>query len=163
MDDPLGEALPELVKPPVAMLPGRTTFNIFALLAEAGSKPRDPEGVQRGDEVRCFAPTFPGDRVNTMVVSGDVPAALRRLKAEDCPDMIVCGSGNLIQTLPRERLVDRMHLWTHPVTIGTGKQLFAESAGSARWKLVKSRIGDAGVIIATYEPAGELVTGTIGA
>jgi len=100
---------------------------------------------------------------NTKVVSDDVPAALRRLKAEDGPDMIVWGSGNLIQTLLREQLVDRMHVWTHPVTIGTGKRLFAEGTHSATWKVVKSRVGDAGVIIATYEPAGELVTGTIGA
>jgi dihydrofolate reductase len=100
--------------------------------------------------------------VNTKVVSGDVPAALRKLKAEDGPDMIVWGSGILIQTLVTEKLVDRMHVWTHPVTIGTGKRLF-DVTGSATWKLVKSRVGDAGVIIATYEPAGELVTGTIGA
>jgi dihydrofolate reductase len=106
---------------------------------------------------------FEPDWVNTKVVSGDVPAALRRLKAEDGPDMIVWGSGTLIQTLLREKLVDRMHVWTHPVTIGTGKRLFAEGTRSATWKLVKSRVGDAGVIIATYEPAGELVTGTIGA
>ena len=65
--------------------------------------------------------------------------------------------------LLREKLVDRMHVWTHPVTIGTGKRLFAEGTRSATWKLAKSRVGDAGAIIATYEPAGELVTGTIGA
>jgi hypothetical protein len=46
--------------------------------------------------------------------------------------------------------------------VGTGAQLFAEGTRSATWKLVKSRVGDAGVIIATYVPAGELVTGTIG-
>lgn len=83
-------------------------------------------------------------------------------------DVLVLGrrgdeSGTLIQTLLREELVDRMHVWTHPVTIGPGKRLFANGTLSATWKLVKSRVGDAGVIIATYEPAGELVTGTIGA
>jgi dihydrofolate reductase len=101
--------------------------------------------------------------VNTKVVSGDVPVALRKLKAEDGPDMIVWGSGTLIQTLFREQLVDRMHVWIHPVTIGTGKRLFANGTHSGTWDLVKSRVGDAGVIIATYEPAGTLVTGTIGA
>jgi hypothetical protein len=99
--------------------------------------------------------------VNTKVVSGDVPVALRKLKAEDGPDMIVWGSGTLIQTLLREQLVDRMHVWIHPVTIGTGKRLFANGTHSGTWNLVKSRVGDAGVIIATYEPASTLVTGTI--
>ena len=42
---------------------------------------------------------------------------------------------------------------THPVSVGTGKRLFADGTRSATWKLVKSRVGDAGVIIATYEPA----------
>jgi len=106
---------------------------------------------------------FEPDWVNTKVVSGDVPVALRKLKAEDGPDMIVWGSGTLIQTLLREQLVDRMHVWIHPVTIGTGKRLFANGTHSGTWSLVKSRVGDAGVIIATYEPAGTLVTGTIGA
>jgi hypothetical protein len=46
--------------------------------------------------------------------------------------------------------------------LAPGAQLFAEGTRSATWKLVKSRVGDAGVIIATYVPAGELVTGTIG-
>ena len=88
---------------------------------------------------------------------------VHKLKAEDGADMMVWGSGTLIQTLLRETLVDRMHLWTHPVTIGTGKRLFAEGTGPAMWKLVKSRVGNAGVIIATYEAAGELATGIIGA
>jgi hypothetical protein len=49
------------------------------------------------------------------------------------------------------------------VTIGAGKRLFADGTCPATWKLMKSRVGNAGVIIATYEPAGGLVTGTMGA
>jgi len=49
------------------------------------------------------------------------------------------------------------------VTVGVGKRLFADGPRPATWKLVMSRVGKAGVIIATYEPAGELVTGTMGA
>jgi dihydrofolate reductase len=165
MDDSLSEALNELLRPPFAMLLGRMTYNIFA-----GFWPKqDPNNAIAGPfnaatKYVVSHQHFDADWVNTQVVSGDVPAALRRLKAEEGPDMIVWGSGSLIQTLLRERLVDRMHVWTHPVTVGTGKRLFADGAGAARWKLVNSRIGDdAGVILATYEPAGELVTGTIGA
>lgn len=164
IDESLGEALNEFVKPPFAMLLGHTTYNIFA-----GFWPKqDPNNAiaKPFNEATKYVVShepFTPDWVNTQVVSGDVPAALRRLKAEDGPDMIVWGSGTLIQTLLREQLVDRMHVWTHPVTIGTGKRLFAEGTRSATWKLVKSRVGDAGVVIASYEPAGELVTGTIGA
>jgi dihydrofolate reductase len=160
----LGEALNQLMKPPFSMLLGHTTYNIFA-----GFWPKqDPNHAiaksfnEATKYVACHEP-FEPDWVNTKVLSGDVPAALRRLKAEDGPDMIVWGSGTLIQTLLTEKLIDRMHLWTHPVTIGRGKRLFADGTRPATWKLVKNRVGDGGVIIATYEPAGELVTGTMAA
>ena len=44
-----------------------------------------------------------------------------------------------------------MHVWTHPVTIGAGKRLFADGTRASMWKLVKSRVGNAAVIVA-YEP-----------
>ena len=163
-DKSLGEALNELLKPPFAMLLGRTTYNIFA-----GFWPKqDPNNAiakSFNDAMKYVVShePFEPDWVNTTVVSHDVPATLRKLKAEDGPDMIVWGSGNLTQTLLRENLIDRMHVWTHPVTTGVGKRLFADGTRSAAWKVVKGRVGDAGVILVTYEPAGELVTGTMGA
>jgi dihydrofolate reductase len=163
MDKSLRDAIDEFLRPPFAMLLGRHTYDIFA-----GHWPKqDPNNAiaKQFNEATKYVVShepFEADWVNTTVVSGDVPAALRRLKAEAGPDLIVWGSGTLIQTLLRETLVDRMHIWIHPVTVGTGKRLFADGTPPAAWKLVKSRVGDA-VIIATYEPAGELVTGTIGA
>jgi dihydrofolate reductase len=164
MDNSLGEAINALLKPPFAMLLGHTTYNIFASYWPK----QDPDNVvaKPFNEATKFVASrkpFEPDWVNTTVISDDVPAAIRTLKAEDGPDMIVWGSGTLIQTLLRENLVDRMHVWTHPVTIGAGKRLFSDGTLAATWKLVDSRVGDAGVILATYEPAGALVTGTIGA
>ena len=150
MDDSLREPLNELLKPPFAMLLGHTTYNIFA-----GFWPKqDPNNAiaKPFNEATKYVVSherFEPDWVNTNVVSGDVPAALRELKAKDGPDMIVWGSGNLIQTLLREELVDRRHVWIHPVTIGSGKRLFADGTRSATWKLVHSQVGDAGVILAT--------------
>jgi dihydrofolate reductase len=164
MDNSLGEALNEFLKPPFAMLLGRTTYNIFA-----GFWPKqDPDNAiakpfnEATKYVVSHEPFAPG-WVNTTVLSGDAPAAIRRLKAEDGPDLIVWGSGNLIQTLLLEKLVDRMTVWMHPVTVGSGRRLFAGGTLAARWKVVKTRAGTGGVIVATYEPAGELVTGTMGA
>ena len=93
-----------------------------------------------------------------MLITGDVVAEMKKLKTLDGPDLWVWGSGNLIQTLLKNNLIDRMHIWTHPVTIGTGKKLFAEGTRPQRLKLVYSKISTTGVIIATYEPAGELKT-----
>lgn len=163
-DNSLGDAIGELLKPPFAMLLGHRTYDIFA-----GYWPKqDPSNPIAGafNEAAKYVVSskpFEPEWVNTTVVSGDVPGALRALKTTDGPDLIVWGSGSLIQTLLREQLVDRMHVWTHPVTVGGGKRLFGDGPRPATWKLVKSRVGDGGVILATYEPAGALITGTIGA
>ena len=87
-------------------------------------------------------------------------AEIKKLKTLDGPDLWVWGSGNLIQTLLRHNLIDQMHIWTHPITIGTGKKLFAEGTQPEHLKLVDSKISTDGVIFATYEPVGELKTGS---
>ena len=81
---------------------------------------------------------------------------LKKLKQKDGPDLWVYGSGDLIQTLLKNNLIDRMHLWIHPITIGKGKKLFADGTQAENWKLVDSKIGKTGLIFASYEPAGEL-------
>ena len=70
------------------------------------------------------------------------------------------GSGNLIQTLLRHNLVDEYRLWVFPLVIGSGKRLFAEGTIPAGLKLVDSVVSTTGVMIGTYEPAGEIVTGS---
>lgn len=146
---------------PFEMLLGRVTYDIFA-----GYWPK-----QRGDIADPFNANkkyvvshtaFTPSWQNTECISGDVVAELKRLKMMDAPDLWVHGSGNLIQTLLKNDLVDRMHIWTFPVTIGEGKRLFAEGTLPRSWKMVGSKASASGVMIATYEPAGELVTGTVG-
>lgn len=99
---------------------------------------------------------------NSFLITGDVVAEIQKLKAQDGPDLWVHGSGTLIQTLLANNLIDRMHVWILPVTIGSGKRLFAEGTQPEGFKLVDSKISTKGVIIATYEPAGPLKTGTVG-
>jgi dihydrofolate reductase len=72
----------------------------------------------------------------------------------------VHGSGNLIQTLLRHNLVDQYHLWVFPLVIGSGKRLFSEGTIPSGLKLVDSKVSTTGVVIGTFEPAGEIVTGS---
>ncbi len=72
----------------------------------------------------------------------------------------VHGSGNLAQTLIRHGLVDEYHLWLFPVVLGQGKRLFADGTVPATLRLVGSKVSKTGVFMDTYEPAGEVVTGT---
>jgi dihydrofolate reductase len=99
---------------------------------------------------------------NSVCITGDVPARIKELKGADGPDLWVHGSGNLIQTLLKNSLIDRMHIWTIPVTVGGGKRLFGEGTKAEGFKLTDSKTTATGVIIGTYEPAGELITGTMG-
>ena len=70
------------------------------------------------------------------------------------------GSGNLIQTLLRHNLVDEYRLWVFPLVIGSGKRLFSDGTIPSGLKLVDSKVSTTGVVIGTYEPAGEIVTGS---
>jgi dihydrofolate reductase len=96
---------------------------------------------------------------STLITGDDVVAQIKKLKAENSPDVWVWGSGNLIQTLLKHHLIDRMHLWIFPITLGSGKRLFAEGVQAEGFKLTNSKITTTGVIIATYELVGKLKTG----
>ena len=142
---------------PFDLLLGRRTYDIFA-----GYWPKHK------DE-QCWGKPF--DRAKKYVVShnpikltwseselitGDVVNEIKKLKNSDGPDLLIYGSSNLIQTLLRHHLIDRMHIWTFPVTIGTGKRLFDEGTQPEHFKRVESKILSTGVIFATYEPEGPL-------
>jgi dihydrofolate reductase len=72
----------------------------------------------------------------------------------------VHGSGNFVQTLLRAGLVDEFRLWVFPLVLGEGKRLFADGTIPGGLRLVDSTVSTTGVVIGTYEPAGEVVTGS---
>ncbi len=85
---------------------------------------------------------------------------MARLKEEDGPELQVHGSSDLIQTLLRHSLIDEFRVWIFPVVLGTGKRLFGEGAPSVALKLVDSQVSSTGVMMATYEPTGEIPKGS---
>lgn len=95
-----------------------------------------------------------------MLIEGDAADGLAALKEEDGPELQVHGSGDLIQTLMRHGLVDEYRLWVFPVVLGSGRRLFAEGTIPSAFELVDSKVSTTGVVIATYVPAGEVVTGS---
>jgi dihydrofolate reductase len=99
---------------------------------------------------------------NSELVTGDVVARIKELKAGEGTVLKVIGSGNLAQTLFAHDLVDEMYLMTFPVTLGTGKRLFAEGTIPAAFAITDSLVTKNGVIFANYKRAGEVETGTVG-
>ena len=94
------------------------------------------------------------------LISGDVVAKLKSLKAEDGPMLQVQGSANLAQTLFKHDLVDELWLKIYPVTLGNGKKLFAEGTIPAAFELIETKTTPSGVIFASYKRAGEVKTGS---
>jgi dihydrofolate reductase len=97
---------------------------------------------------------------NSKLIEGDVAAAIARLKEEDGPELQVLGSSELLQTLLANGLIDEFRLWIFPVIAGSGKRLFGGGASPAGLRLASSTTSTNGVIVATYEPAGEIQGGS---
>jgi len=86
-------------------------------------------------------------------------AAIKELKNTVGPDIQVWGSGELIQTLLENDLVDELSLKIYPLTLGNGKKLFQNGAIAAAFELTESAVTSKGVIIANYKRAGQVKTG----
>jgi dihydrofolate reductase len=159
-DDKMGQVMGEAMSKPFDLLLGRKTYDIFA--AYWPNAPEDAGAKPLNDATKYVA-----SRSNpklewqiSVLIEGDAAEGVAELKRGEGPELQVHGSGNLIQTLLRNNLVDEFRLWVFPVVIGSGKRLFAEGAVPAGLKLVDSKVSTTGVVIGTYEPAGGLVTGS---
>lgn len=97
---------------------------------------------------------------NSMLLEGDVVGAVARLRAEDGPEIQVHGSGDLVQTLLEHDLFDELRLWFFPLVLGEGKRLFAGGTVPRGLKLVDSTVSTTGVLMSTYETAGEVEHGS---
>jgi dihydrofolate reductase len=145
---------------PFDLLLGRKTYDLFAAYwphatEQPGAKPLNDATkyvVSRSHRTLEWGPS--------VLIEGDAAEGIAALKKEDGPELQVHGSGNLIQTLLRHNLVDEFRLWVFPLLIGPGKRLFSDGTIPAGLKLVDSTVSTTGVVIGTYKPAGEIVTGS---
>jgi dihydrofolate reductase len=96
---------------------------------------------------------------NTHVLDGDVEAAVRELKAKPGRDLLLQGSGNLLQWLLEHDLVDELNLIIYPVLLGDGLRLFPEQGKTHRLELLESKTTSSGAMIQTYRPAGRATFG----
>ena len=159
-DEQMGQVMGEAMSGPFDLVLGRRTYEIFAAYWPhatdvAGAKPLN-------DATKYVAsrshPTLSWS--NSVLIEGDAADGIAALKEQDGPELQVHGSGNLIQTLMRHDLVDQYRLWVFPVVIGSGKRLFADGTIPSALRLVDSKVSTTGVVMGTYVPAGDIVTGT---
>jgi dihydrofolate reductase len=91
---------------------------------------------------------------NVRVISDDVAAAIRKLKAQPGKDIIILGSNNLCVSLMQEGLIDKFQIVLHPIVLGAGTSLFSGLPQKAELTLTGTRQFPSGRILLTYAPAG---------
>jgi dihydrofolate reductase len=89
---------------------------------------------------------------NSKLLKGDAAKAVARLKKKPGKDLVILGSGVLIQSLMRQNLIDEFMLLIHPLVLGSGRRLFKDDGTLAALRLVDSTPTTKGVVIATYRP-----------
>jgi dihydrofolate reductase len=160
-DDFLGDVMTEQMGHPLDLLLGRRTYDIFAAYWPRVGED-DPAGrvINRAKKYVASHRPVNTDWKTTVPINGDVAEKIKQLKKEDGPEIQVHGSGNLIQTLLKNDLVDEFWLKTFPVVLGPGKRLFAEGTMPAGFTLKDSKVSPSGVVVSSYAPAGAVKAGS---
>jgi dihydrofolate reductase len=159
-DEMTDKALEKIFSNPFDLLLGRRTYEIFSAYW-----PYQNDAIaEKFNRINKYVVgTTPIDISwkNSVWINSDVVNELKKLKKQDGPDLLVHGSSRLVQTLLANHLVDVLHLWIYPITLGKGKKLFQEGTTAQEWKVTESAITKTGTVIATYVPNGEVKLGSI--
>jgi dihydrofolate reductase len=173
-DDTTGAVMEELFSAPFDLLLGRRTYDIFAAYwpyRETDRTASDFEKLNADiatafNRVVKYVATHSPDTLswqNSRWLGKDVVTSLRDLKKEDGPVLLIQGSSALVQQLLAADLIDEVRMLIFPLVLGRGKRFFGEGTTPAALKPLKSTVSRNGVIIASYERAGEIRTGSFGA
>jgi len=145
----------KVMSTPFDLLLGRRTYEIFAAY---GPYQNNAVAENFNRIHKYVVATTPVDLSwkNSIQVDKDVVNELKKLKEQDGPDLLVFGSSRLIQTLLSNHMVDVLHVYTFPITLGVGQKLFEEGTQAQQWKLTESVVSIKGVILASYVLDGEV-------
>ena len=157
-DPEIGALLGKQMNSSFDLLLGRKTFDIWAAFW-----PQHGEIWPRVNEATKYVAsnTMSSSKWQPSVfLSGDVAEEVAALKRQEGPDLHLWGSSNLLQTLMKRNLVDCFWLMIYPLTLGSGKRLFADGTNPAAFKVTESKVGPSGIIFAKYERAGAVTTGS---
>ena len=149
-----------------ALLLGRTTYEGFA--AAWPSMMEQYEGRRRA-ELQEFTDMMNGypkhvasttlegplDWNNSTLIEGNVAEEVSRIKRQPGKDILVFGSGDLVNTLMKHGLIDEYRLMVFPIVLGSGKRLFGDGLDTTVLELVDTKAFDSGVVVLTYRPADE--------
>jgi dihydrofolate reductase len=143
-----------------ALLLGRVTYEGFAAAWPSQEEEEGEFGVRMNALPKFVASTTLNEPLewNATLLEGDVAEAVRQLKQQPGQDILIYGSGELVNTLMRHGLIDEYRLMVHPVILGAGKRLFRDGNERVALRLAAVETTGTGVVMATYQPAGQDAT-----
>jgi dihydrofolate reductase len=151
MDAVLGKVAGEGMASGGSLLLGRRTYQNFAAF---WPKQKDNPFTAALNKTRKYVASRtlkePLSWRNSTLLKGDAAKAVARLKKQTRKDLVILGSGELIQSLMADDLIDEFVLMIHPVVLGPGRRLFTARGSGASLKLVDIKNSTTGVVIATY-------------
>lgn len=170
-DAAMGHGTAENSGRPYDLLLGRKTYDIFAAYwphvdvdpassSFAAGMAEIADNFNRATKYVASRSRSEFSWQNSLWLGSDAVAAVRELKQGDGPDLLTQGSSDFVQALLAADLIDELRLLIYPVTLGTGKRLFGTGTRPAAYTLTRSVASPSGVLVATYERAGEVRTGS---
>ena len=159
-DDVAETALNKQMNTPFDLLLGRKTFEIWAPFwpHHADMWP----GVNPATKYVASHTMTSHEWQPSVFLGGDIAEQVSNLKQQPGPDLHVYGSAHLLQTLMKHDLVDAFWLKIYPLTLGSGKRLFADGTIPAAFKVTEGQVSPSGIILVNYERAGMVRTGNLG-
>lgn len=141
-----------------ALLLGRATYEGFA-----AAWPRMTEQYGEYADMMNGYPKYvvsttleePLDWNNSRLIKGNVAEEVSGLKQQPGKDILIFGSGHLVNTLMQHDVIDEYRMMVFPVVVGGGKRLFRDDIETTALKLVDTKTFGSGVVVLSYQPAGK--------
>jgi dihydrofolate reductase len=153
-DEVKGRMMGEGISGPSDLLFGRRTYeDFYSVWPKRTDNPFTAvlNSSRKYVASRTLAEPLPWE--NSTLLKGDAADAVASLKAEQGNNLLLMGSGVLVESLMKRNLVDEYMLLIHPLVLGKGRRMFTDDGSLAKLTLIKSVVTTKGVIIATYRPA----------
>ena len=159
-DESLEKPFGKVIEADYDLLLGKRTYDIFAALWPNNQETEIGAKFQRINKYVLTHSDEPLGWEHSEKLSGDTAEAVAELKRTEGRDLLIQGSSTLYAPLLAAGLIDRLVIMVFPVVLGEGKRIFDGSQASGALRLTEHAISDKGVAFLSYEPAGEVPTGT---
>jgi dihydrofolate reductase len=156
-DEELGKVQFDQLFASDALLLGRVTFDGFAAAWPSMEETEGEFAVRMNALPKYVASRSLSEPLqwNGRLLKGDVAEEVAKLKQQPGRDLLIYGSGELVNALHPHGLIDEYTLMVFPVTLGDGKRLFREGTDKTDLRLTEAKLTDAGVALLTYQPSGQ--------